>query len=257
MCFGYLTNALTSLHAQEDVVVYPIIVTQGFTFEELELLNKLVDESWYFSSQGEVKIINVSNPDDEDLRSKLLNIGIAHHLDTERSFFSILDYDDFLYSYALSELSKDCIVSGAGIAFGGIDVFDTTGNNFDFVYNIRSPFKIGGKLELLNDNFCPIHSYIINSDLLPNNVLFFNEEMTRLEDYDFLIRIVSTVPSSFKLLKASVKVGAYSMRLKGDNTTPILGADSYEIKKSEWSKNTDILNKRKASTIVTFFASDF
>jgi len=253
----YLERALHSLHSQVDVSVKPIIVLQRFTIEEREVINSLLERNWYFPTHQEPSVINFEDEFPVDARSKLMNIGIQCHIESDNSFLAFLDYDDFLYSNAYKLLGETLEQKSTVAAFATVElakVVPLVGH--DFMFDMTKPFKGRNKLDLLRDNFCPIHSYMINTDLLDRDSLFFRENMTRVEDYEFLIRTIGNKPCDFSNLDTSI--GCYVMRSDGTNTTPARdGSDEDTDKVSVWAQNVKLLNKYKSETEVTFFASDF
>ena len=52
--------------------------------------------------------------------------------------------------------------------------------------------------EMLIENFCPIHSFVLDRNLVDPSDLFFEERISRLEDYDFFLRICSKYPTWFE-----------------------------------------------------------
>lgn len=56
--------------------------------------------------------------------------------------------------------------------------------------NARADYYKGdGLLALLRQNFCPIHSFVLDRSKVDPEDLYFDQTMWRDEDYDFLIRI--------------------------------------------------------------------
>lgn len=256
-CIEYLERALHSLHSQVEASVKPIIVLQRFTDEEKQIVESLVQRNWYFTEHQQPSIINFEEDTPVDARSKLMNLGMQCHIETGNSYLAFLDYDDYLYSHAYKLLIGTLQQKNTVVAFATVELAKVVPlKSHDFMFEMTKPFQGRNKLDLLRDNFCPLHSYMINTDLLPDDSLFFRENMSRVEDYEFLIRIVGNNPCDFSNLDTSI--GCYVMRSDGSNTTPIRdGSEEDNNKIGVWSQNVKLLNKYKSETEVKFFASDF
>lgn len=252
-----LERAIASLHSQSFLSVQPIVILQDFTIEEQKLVNNLLREIWYFEVHKSFVIVNVDNPEKKDLRSKLINTGIKFHYENKNRFLTFLDYDDILYSNAFNILSKPLIESDCAISFASVDVAEALAfGNYDFIYNLSSPYKGSNKIDLMKDNFCPIHSYMIDTNKVDKADIYFNEEFTRVEDYEFLLRVAGKNPCNFSSL--GKVIGLYFMRNNGINTTPSIFDDDSENQKLEsWKNNSKLLDKAKSNTEVKFYASDF
>jgi len=253
----YLERALHSLHAQTEVSVKPIIVLQRFSEEDQAEVEEMVSKNWYFDEHMDVSVVNFEDGEDFDARSHLINVGMQCHIESGNNFLGFLDYDDFLYSHAYSTLAQTLVTKKAAIAFGGIEMTQVVPfKDYDFVYEMSKPYAGRNKIDLLRDNFCPLHSYLLNTDIINKDELFFRENMSRVEDYEFLIRIVGVNPCDFSNLDHFI--GCYVMRSDGSNTTPTGNGTLEDTIKSEvWKDNVKLLNKYKANTEVKFFASDF
>lgn len=254
---AYLERALHSLHAQTDVSVKPIVVLQRFSEQEIEKVRQTISDNWYFAEHQEPSVINLDDGLDTDARSQLINLGMQCHIQSGNSFLGFLDYDDFLYSHAYATLTRTLLDKKAAVAFAGIELANAVPlMDYDFIHKISKPYTGRNKVDLLRDNFCPLHSYLINTDVIDHSELFFREEMSRVEDYEFLIRLVGVNPCDFSNLDHFI--GCYVMRSDGSNTTPLGdGTASDRDKSLIWKENVKLLNKYKASTEVKFFASDF
>lgn len=254
---SYLERALHSLHSQVDVSVKPILVTQRFSESEVNQLREAMERNWYFSEHQSLEIINFQDDSDKDVRSHLLNLGIKSHIESGNTFLGFLDYDDFLYSHAYSVLTSALLEKNAAFAFASVEMANVVPlKDYDFIYELTRPFTGSNKIDLLRDNFCPLHSYLINTDVLEDDQLYFREDMNRVEDYEFLIRLAGANPCDFSNL--GTFIGCYVMRSDGTNTT-IMSPETKEekIKAEAWADNVKLLNKYKSCTEVKFFASDF
>ena len=253
----YLERAIISLHSQVDISVQPIVVTQRFNDQELEKVNEMLENCWYFPRHQSPILLNCSDPEPTDLRSRLINLGIQEHNKTENQFLAFLDYDDIVYSHAYKILINALNEGAAAIAFGGIELASIVPlKDYDFHCAMTKPFNGKNKVDLLHDNFCPLHSYVINTSLLKAEELYFREDLIRVEDYEFLIRVAGSNPCDFSKLETFV--GCYHMRNDGSNSTPKRDGTEEDLKSEEiWKKNFELLKKYKSMAQVKFFASDF
>lgn len=252
-----LEAALQSLHAQIDCSVTPIIVCQRFTKEQIQEVQNAVQKHWYFRHHREAHVLNYENGLSNDARSELINEGMKSHIESGNRFLAFLDHDDLIYSHAYSLLATELTNTGTAFAFASVEVADSIYmNNFDFIYNTRMPFNGKNKVDLLHDNFCPIHSYLIDSSKIAKEDLAFKEDLTRTEDYEFLLRVAGKLPCSFS--KLGTKIGTYIMRQDGSNSTPTMSnCVTNKNKKKEWLRNENLLKKYRSQAEVKFYASDF
>ena len=253
-----LERSLDSLHSQVNVSVTPIIVTQKFKEQESLKVKELVDDIWYFSEHQKPIIVNLANPKHSDARSELINVGISQHIKTKNKYLAFLDYDDILYSHAYNLLIESNKRLQAGLSFAYIDVCnELVLDKFLLKESLQKPFNRGNKIDLLEANFCPLHSYVINCDMIDSTELYFRENMSRVEDYEFLLRIGSKVPLDFSNLDKVV--GLYSMRNDGSNSTPNNSSTKNEIveKQKIWRRNQELLLQYRSEIEVKFFALDF
>ena len=253
---GNLSRALQSLHAQVEVPVNPIIVTQRFTQTELDAVRATVEREWFFSWQGRPLLVNYEGAL-PDARSALLNLGLRRHMELQNRYVAFLDYDDFLYSDAYKHLSarlRDC---DSVIAFGGVELVKVVPlHDYDFLYDLSHPVAGRNKLHLMRDNFCPLHSYLIDTGKVRSEELYFREDLTRVEDYDFLLRLAGRYPCDFSNL--SKFLGAYCMRSDGTNTTPCGSGTDQDLGRTRvWGENRRRLDALRSTYEIRLFASDF
>ena len=213
-----LDRALFSLYHQSYESVRPIVVTQGLTNTDFERVKNLAN-SYNWQRHGfDVIVHNVDNRGNRDLRSKLLNVGIS--LASGR-FLCFLDCDDYMYGHAYEWLVHSLNSHAAGIAFGGIAVkhvreLGTCQYTFSkdlgcYAHPHRSWH------DLLDENFCPIHSFLVDRCVVDAKYLVFNERICRLEDYAFILEICSRYPSVFSSMEKIV--GAYIWKSDGTNSS--------------------------------------
>ncbi len=157
-------------------------------------------------------IVNVEAEEGLDLRAHLLNVGVQN---LAYRYFAILDSDDYLYGSAYEYLIEQIVQSGVAIAFGNIVRKDVRAFD-DFVYTrnrFADQFRGSGLEDLAIDNFCPIHSFVVDRAVIEPADIRFDEELNRLEDYEFLLRICTKYSSLFS--SRSRSVGVYNWHLDG------------------------------------------
>lgn len=211
--FVELDRALFSLLHQRFRQVHPIVVTQDFDQNLFEQTRTFVERhGWKELGQRMPTVVRGPNGNGRDLRSHLLNIGVDN---LESRYMAILDSDDYLYGNAYEVLIGELERSGAAIAFATVLRKDV--RTFEeFVYSrkrIEASFRGRGLTDLAIDNFCPIHSFVVDRAKVKSTEIRFNEQLSRLEDYEFLLRICRKFPSSFAMI--GVVIGVYNWTLGG------------------------------------------
>lgn len=223
-------RALFSIFHQSYALVRPIVVTQGFTPVSLEKVRTLATRYDWENKGAGILIVNVPNPGGHDIRSRLLNAGLAA---ATGRYLSVLDSDDYLYGSAIQWLVSNLQDGKFVIAFGDIAL-----KNISIVAEAPFTFsretgvyKGDGLKDLMGENFCPIHSFVIDRSAVNSADLFFEESISRLEDYDFLIRICSKYPANFR--SRSKVVGVYNWKADGSNSTLVGSETEDQIKEKQ------------------------
>lgn len=223
--------ALLSLFFQRFSPVRPIVVSQNLSKGDRDILAATVAKFDWVSRGTEPLIEHFEGEPGQDYRSRLLNVGISK---AQGQYLAILDSDDFLFENAYEDLIAKLEKSRSAIAFGNIKVRDVrafpdyvyaVGDN-DVDYNIWT--IIGGDEtkflpRLLAANFCPIHSFVVDRMKIAEDDLYFSEELERLEDYEFLLRICSKY--QLGLLDEIIYVGVYNWHVGGSNSIVIDESD--------------------------------
>jgi hypothetical protein len=228
-------TALFSLLNQSFKPVHPIVVTQSFDAEATSRVQAAIDTlDWTERGHHCPTVLNVDAPPGQDIRAKLLNAGISR---VRTRFLAFLDGDDYLYGHAYRHLVDRALASRAVIAFGSIVCKHVKVFN-EFVYTsktLKDVFKGNSLKDLLTQNFCPIHSFVVDRARVSPNDLTFNPELSRLEDYDFLLRLCSQYPAAFEGL--DVVVGVYNWHLDGRGTIEFSGVDPVKVKENRQAWN--------------------
>lgn len=223
-----LDRALFSLYNQSYSRVRPIVVTQGFSPKDVQTVRCAVERYDWLRRGVPAEVVNVPNPSGADIRSALLNVGLR--MATGR-YVSILDADDYLFGHAFDWLIAGLEWGHHAIAFGNIVIKHVTmKGSVPFVFgSANGMFKGEGLNDLIEENFCPIHSFVVDRRIVDPVDLYFCEDICRLEDYDFLLRICSKYPANFAT--RSKVVGAYVWKSDGSNSTVTGSESSGEIER--------------------------
>ena len=250
-CMKLLHRAVFSLSGQ-DIGVSVILMTQNFTSPDLALIEKQM-RKMQFGSVESITVTNVVDESKSDLRSRLLNIGMKN---ARTRFIHFLDYDDIMYPDAYAKLTAALKRSTAAIAFGSIvsAYFDFI-SSAPFITHKAREFHGKDKYDLFRDNFCPLHSFVIDLSKVDLDSLTFDEGLTALEDYSFLLDVVSRYDSDFSTLKYDV--GEYFRReddsiRSADNEYPDLA-----LKLSRLQQAREVIAIKKRNTSVEVRLSEF
>ncbi len=189
-----LDRALFSIFEQENDPVEVVVVSQRFYSEELEQTLKVISRYDWLSRHVEPRLVNVTDHSGEDLRSRLINIGFK---EGSMRYYAILDFDDVTleggYQLLINRLRKD---SSTAIAFGDI-IVNNAHDLGQFIYSSKSErFRYAGERSfrrLLDGNFLPIHSFVLDRMRILEKDLYFNETISRLEDYEFFFAFMFCV----------------------------------------------------------------
>lgn len=210
-----LSRCLFSVVTQTYAPIKITLLTQRFLKEEIEQTQQSLAPVLQIEPGIRFEILNYEHETPVDARSELLNLGVAR---TSGRFLAFLDYDDTLYPEAYELLTRAIHSSGSVIAFAKVCVKDVSlFGDATIVHTKWFPFEGADLHDLLRKNFCPLHSYLVDRSRIETNDLKFNPSLTRLEDYDFLIRLCAKYRSDFSIV--STVVGDYYMKTDGSNST--------------------------------------
>ena len=235
-----LERAVFSLVMQRYRPINIVLVTQRFTEEAIEETRDYLSAVLSINDAPSLQIVNFSEPEPKDARSILINVGIQHGAGR---YLAFLDYDDCLYPEAYELLVSRVRDTDAAIAFGGIglhylDMFPAFSHRTGGAF----PFKGHGLFDLFEDNFCPIHSFVVDRTKLPTHELFFEPYMCRAEDYDFLLRVCARHLADFTHCRTII--GAYSLKNDGSNTTLTESAATESTRRS-WDDASAFVEGRR------------
>jgi hypothetical protein len=241
-----LDRAVFSLICQNHRPLRILVVLQRFTPEEIAVVRVVLAPLQELENAPEMKVLNWNESEPPDGRSALINLGIQ---EATGRYLAFLDYDDVLYPEAYEFLIGRLRATQAAIAFGGIcanqiDAFDA----YCYIKNKTFPFIGNNVLDLFQQNFCPVHSFVLDSTKIARQDLSFDPMISRAEDYDFLIRLCAQYLSDFQL--ASTYIGAYYLKTDGSNTILTESAPTAE-RVAAWEDAESFLEGRRRVTLVS------
>ena len=241
-----LERCLLSLIGQSYRPLSVQLCLQRFDEAALGQLRALLGRLKRLEPNAAFHLLNHTDPEPADARSALINMGFRH---ATGRYAAILDYDDVIKPNAYARLIEDLSTSGAAISFGKVWAkLLTKDNDILMATDWFDKFHGDGLRALLIDNFCPIHSFVIDRSKIDDADLCFDPSLTRLEDYDFLIRFCAKYPSSFKL--SQYIVGDYLMKDDGSNTI-LVEASTSEENRAAWRDSNERLAALRRTTRVS------
>jgi len=192
-----LSRCLNGIAAQEGVQVHLFLALQGITSEEEVKVREVVARA-FLGTGFHFDLINVANPEKRDQRSILLNTIVdAHYEAGWADYLAFIDYDDIWFQKALTTLVEPLQLGKYVLSYADIhcaDVFYDCGQVY--LRDVRDVFQIHQKTKrnFLQDNFLPLHSYMFQTARIDRELLRYDEDQVRLEDYDVLLRVAAQNP---------------------------------------------------------------
>lgn len=241
-----LSRCVFSIVCQVYQPVTVWICTQRFTAAQIDTVESALAPVMALAEGIRLEIANFAAEEPRDARSALLNMGIRRGAGR---YLAFLDYDDVIYPDGYRLLIDELNASGAAIAFAAIAVkYVDVGADFAVTTGKGRPFRGQNLRDLFEDNFCPIHSYVIDRAAVAPTQLYFEEWMTRLEDYDFLLRLCASYPASFRLHDRVV--GDYYWKNDGSNTV-VVDPERDEDNSRAWRLTREALELRREKILIS------
>nr|WP_314075894.1 glycosyltransferase [uncultured Roseococcus sp.] len=216
-----LERAVFSLVGQEMRPLRILLAMQRFSDGEAEAVEARLAPLLALPDPPRLTLLRFGEGFPVDARSALINLGFAA---ATARYVALFDYDDVLYPEAYRLLVSRLRATDAGIAFARVgvklvDVFE------DFLHVRASTDRFTGNslIDLFHQNFCPIHSYVVDRARVPADELRFEPQLTLEEDYEFLLRVCARVRSDFELIGTQIGEYYYKTDLSntiGTNTAP-------------------------------------
>jgi glycosyltransferase involved in cell wall biosynthesis len=239
----FLEEAVFSLSIQEWTNLEIVVVIQNGTEDFKRDVREIIShQPW--RKEPRVEILTVDFEPGFDGRSSLLNHGIAN---ATGRYLAFLDDDDVIYQHGYATLIGQLMEEGkAAVAVGGCRVAKTLQkSNHWFINAKETPFTIGrNRYDLFRDNFIPIHSYVIDRNVVNDADLYFDDEMPPLEDYDFLLRLSSKYEFDFS--KLDVFVCEY--RIHNANSIPYT-SDATQEQIAKHQRAFQLIEERKKNIL--------
>ncbi|MBA4108365.1 MAG: hypothetical protein C0487_02065 [Leptothrix sp. (in: Bacteria)] len=237
-----LQRCLFSIACSTYPHIEALVVCQSFAKGDLGPIQAYADQLMGLRDI-DIRILNPELPQGIDHRSALLNTGIAA---ATGRYLAFLDYDDCIRPDAYDKLIQACQASGSRIAFGDILVKKVAIVGPAIITRATSR-NWGNRniFDLLHDNCCPIHSYVIDRNNVPDTTLRFDEALSKYEDYDFLVKICSQYRSDFSLI--GEVVGDYYIKEDGSNSV-ITSSSFSAAAKEAWLASKQTVHNRRDDT---------
>ena len=238
-----LGRALFSALLQDHRPTTLTIVCQRFPEPALHALETLLTPLRTIEHGVPIQVLNHTDPHPIDARAALLNRGLQA---TTGRYTAFLDYDDLIYPEAYRLLIAELQSSGAAVAFGGILTTTVTRQGLvPITLDKQHVFRGEGLAQLLHNNFCPLHSFVLDRTRIPPGHLHFDETLSALEDYDFLLRICASHPSSFRLKDRII--GEYLLKDDGSNANPLAQGGTA----ADWGPALAEIERRKSHLVLS------
>ena len=250
-CYAYLRRALLSIVGQ-SIEADILLVSQNFSPDDLSDVEAFV-APYKIGSISAIHIKNVVGESGADLRSRLLNDGVQA---TRTRYIHFLDYDDILYPNAFEVLISALKRTSAAIAFGGItSTFYETVGPTPYITHKRREFAGESRYELYVRNFCPLHSFVIDTDRCNRAEIRFDETMSALEDYNFLLQFVAKHKADFSQIDTII--GEYFRRDADTIRSAGLDYPDSSIRLSRLEAAREMIDQRKREISTSVRLSEF
>lgn len=240
-----LRRAVFALVCQSYRPITIQLVTQRFSAAQLDQLHQDLSATLSIDSAVALQILNYAEAEPSDARSALLNLGIRS---SHGRYLAFLDHDDTILAESYCDLIAELEASRSAIAFGSIAMKDAeVFEDMVLVNGRRLAFEGKNMLDLFANNFCPIHSFVIDRHQVVADDLWFDETLSKLEDYDFLLRFCTKYQASFALI--GKVVGDYYIKTDGSNT--LSGAVSHNQEWiADWNRSVMTVEQRKSEYVL-------
>jgi glycosyltransferase involved in cell wall biosynthesis len=184
-----LEKAIQSIISNNYKPIEIIIVIQSEDNDFIVRVDRLANN--YIQEGVDFKII--VNQTSKDERAKNLNLGIRA---ATGRFIGFLDDDDIIYPEHISSLVNILSESQATAwvySDVAVVICKLQANNNLEIFSIDYPFRKSefSQPVFWQDNFIPIHSYLLDRKKIDSEFLVFDKSYQVLEDYAFLLKIAT------------------------------------------------------------------
>lgn len=239
-----LGRAVFSIALQDYRPLAIHVLCQRFDPAALDRVHATLAPLIAIAGDPTLHIRNRPDPAPLDARAALLNQGLRAAAGRYAAF---LDYDDLIYPEAYRLLIAELEATGAAIAFGGIlNAYICRDGLVPFTTTKRRVFQGDGLRQLLHDNFCPLHSFVLDRHRIAATDLMVDETMAALEDYDLLLRLCARYPSSFRL--KDKLIGEYLFKDDDSNINPLAHPARPD---ASWDAAISAINARKNALVLS------
>jgi hypothetical protein len=215
-----LFNCLKSLYSQSNVGVVVSLCAQDLSASQIKEISAKINSDFlkeHFQVVIQEYSSTIANP---DLRSLMLNEKLKQ---LASGYLLILDYDDILFSHALSTLALRLENTGKSVTFGKI--YSSTIDEYGKVSARTSVYNWGRTYEdFFDNNISPIHGFMINLDKIDIERIQYHADQKYMEDYFLTLQIFDHENVDWDSLSFENYIGDYFHRVSNDspNTLAIL-----------------------------------
>jgi glycosyl transferase family 2 len=249
-----LDRCMFSLVGQTHRPLHVLLALQRFTVRDAAAVRAAVEPLLGLPGAPTLQVLDWDGPAPVDGRAALLNLGLAA---ARGRYVGFLDYDDVLYPEAYEILVGQLRATGAAIAFATVRVVSAAvyPEFIQVAHLVDPPFRGSTLRDLLRNNFCPIHSFLIDRRQVPGHLLACDKTLTTEEGYDLLLRICARYPSNFELVAAAMPVGDYYYKTRDnkaddDSNTASNNGGPAGARPAAYERVTALLETRRRTTLV-------
>lgn len=193
-----LDRCIFSLVTQSYRPITILLATQRLSGGDIGVLNRRLAPLLAIDPTVRLKLENRLQEKPVDARTVLLNRGVEM---ASGRYLAFLDSDDTIWPNAYDSLVKRIEETKATICFATVCIKQREEHEEALLVTTkRQPFRGKGLIDLFRQNFCPIHSLVLDRRKVDAADLRFDTRLTRTEDYELLLRLCAKYRSDFGLV---------------------------------------------------------